>query len=52
MTLSVLMSVYKSERPEFLDRSLQSIISDQTEKPDMVILVQDGFLDNDLLKVI
>ena len=52
MTLSVLMSVYKSERPEYLDRSLQSIISDQTEKPDMVVLVQDGFLDNDLLRVI
>lgn len=52
MTLSVLMSVYKSERPEYLDRSLQSIISDQTEKPDMVVLVQDGFLDNDLQRVI
>ena len=52
MTLSVLMSVYKSERPEYLDRSLQSIISDQTEKPDVVVLVQDGFLDNDLQRVI
>lgn len=52
MKLSVLMSVYKSEKPAFLDRSLQSVWDDQILKPDEIILVQDGPLGDELLQVI
>ena len=46
------MSVYKSEKPAYLDRSLQSVWDDQTLKPDEIILVQDGPLGDELLQVI
>lgn len=52
MKISVLMSVYKSEKPAYLDRSLQSVWDDQTLKPDEIILVQDGPLGDELLQVI
>ena len=52
MKISVLMSVYKSEKPAYLDRSLQSVWDDQTLKPDEIILVQDGSLGDELLQVI
>lgn len=39
--ISVLMSVYDKERPEYLDRSLRSIYS-QSLPPDEVVLVEDG----------
>lgn len=41
-SLSVVMSVYESEKPEFFDRSMKSIWTDQTHRPDEIILVQDG----------
>lgn len=46
------MSVYKSEKPAYLNRSLQSIWDDQTRKPDEIILVQDGPVGEDLTLVI
>lgn len=46
------MSVYKSEKPTYLDRSLQSVWEDQTRKPDEVILVQDGPVADELSSVI
>ena len=52
MSISVLMSVYQSEAPQYLDRALQSIWTDQTLKPNEVILIQDGKLGNELLAVI
>lgn len=52
MSISVLMSVYQSEVPQYLDRALQSIWTDQTLKPNEVILIQDGKLGNELLAVI
>ena len=52
MKISVLMSVYKSEKPAYLDRSLRSVWDDQTLKPDEIILVQDGPLGDELLQVI
>lgn len=52
MTISVLMSVYQSEVPQYLDRALQSIWTDQTLKPNEVILIQDGRVGNELLGVI
>ena len=46
------MSVYKSEKPEYLERSLQSIWDDQICKPNKIILVQDGPVGIDLTKVL
>ena len=36
------MSVYKSERPDYLDRALHSIWDEQELKPDEIVLIQDG----------
>jgi len=52
MTISVLMSVYKSEHPAFMDRSLHSIWTDQTLKPDQIILIKDGPIGEDLQEVV
>ena len=46
------MSVYRSEKPQYLDRALQSVWDDQVRKPDEIILVQDGPLGEELLQVI
>lgn len=42
MKISVLMSVYKSEKGLMLQRALQSVWDDQTQKPDQIVLVVDG----------
>lgn len=52
MSISVLMSVYRSERPEHLDESLKSIWTDQTVKPDEIILIEDGPLGDGLEQTI
>ena len=52
MTIAVLMSVYKSEKADRLDRCMKSIWDDQTLKPNQVILVEDGPLPEKLHKVI
>lgn len=52
MKISVLMSVYKAEKPQYLDRALQSIWDDQTYKPLDIILVEDGALTPELDKII
>ena len=52
MTISVLMSVYKSEKGAFLDRSLQSVWDDQTRKPEQIVLIEDGTLTEELYVVI
>lgn len=52
MKISVLMSVYRSEKPPYLDRALQSVWDDQVRKPDEIVLVQDGPLGDELLQVI
>lgn len=44
---SVLMSVYFKENPEFLLKSLNSVIN-QTVKPDEIVLVKDGKLTPEL----
>lgn len=51
-TISVLMSVYKSEQPIFLDRALKSVWDDQTLKPSQIILVEDGPLGEALEAII
>lgn len=52
MTISVLLSVYKSENPSYLDCALQSVWTDQTLKPDEIVLIEDGPLSDILLAVI
>lgn len=52
MTFSVLLSVYKSEKATYLDRAIQSIWSDQSLKPDEIVLIEDGPLGGELLQVI
>lgn len=52
MTISVLMSVYAKENPEWLDRAMYSIWDEQTLKPDEIVLVQDGTLPTELSDVV
>ena len=42
MSISVLMSVYRAEKAERLDRAMKSIWDDQTLKPSQIILIKDG----------
>jgi len=52
MDFSVLMSVYIKESPEFLEKSLESVLITQTLTPSDVVLVKDGPLTNELEDVI
>jgi glycosyltransferase involved in cell wall biosynthesis len=52
MNISVLMSVYKSEKPSHLECALQSVWDDQTIKPSQIVMVVDGMLDKELDMVI
>lgn len=46
------MSVYKSDKAAFLDRSLHSVWTQQTLKPNQIVLVEDGWLPDELQAVI
>ena len=52
MSISVLMSVYRSEQEACLQRALRSVWDDQTRKPDQIVLVEDGPLPVQLEQVI
>ena len=52
MSISVLMSVYKSEKGPLLERALQSVWDDQTRKPDQIVLIEDGPLPAELEEVV
>lgn len=52
LTISVLMSVYRSEKGEYLDRSLQSVWDDQTRKPEQIVLIEDGAIPEELELII
>lgn len=47
MKFSVLLSVYKNEKPEYLQMALQSIVK-QTLLPDEIVIVEDGILTPEL----
>lgn len=49
---SVLMSVYKSDKAEYLLRALESVSFEQTLKPNQIVLVIDGPVDDEIHKVI
>lgn len=51
MKFTVLMSVYKKEKAEYLKLALDSVIN-QTLTPDEIVLVQDGKLTKELYTVI
>lgn len=48
---SVLMSLYKKEKPEYLKLAIESMLN-QTVKPDEIVLVEDGELTEELYKVL
>ena len=50
--LSVLMSIYHKEKPEYFDQAMDSIWEHQTVKPDQVVLVEDGPLTTELYDAI
>ena len=50
--LSVLMSIYHKEKPEYFNQAMDSIWEHQTVKPDQVVLVEDGPLTTELYDVI
>lgn len=47
MQFSVLMSVYKNEKAEYLDLALHSMV-EQTLKPNEIVVVEDGLLTEEL----
>ena len=49
---SVLMSVYKNDDPDFLKLALESIYDNQTVKPDEIVVVFDGPLNDKLYAVL
>lgn len=52
ISFSVLLSIYKNEKPYFLHESLNSITELQILKPNEIILVKDGLLTEELDEVI
>lgn len=52
MKISVLMSVYKNDDPKALAVALKSIYEDQTRKPDEIVVVFDGLLNDELYNVL
>lgn len=52
MRISVIMSTYYKEKPEYIDEALRSIWTTQIRRPDEIILVEDGTLPAELEKVI
>lgn len=52
MNFSVLLSIYHKENSEYFKLALNSIWDDQILKPTEIVLVQDGFLGDELLSVI
>lgn len=52
MTISVLISTYHKERPDYLDAALRSVWTEQERKPDQIVLIEDGPLTEGLYSVI
>lgn len=49
---SVCMSVYKNDKPEYVDIAIQSIFIKQTTKPNEIVLVVDGPISEELESLI
>lgn len=48
---SVLMSLYKKEKPEYLDLAIKSML-EQTLPPDEIVIVKDGEITGELQKIL
>lgn len=48
MKFSVVMSVYRNDKPEYFIRAVESVTSLQTRKPDEVLIVVDGPVPSEL----
>ena len=51
MRISVLMSIYKKEKPEYFRETMESILA-QTRQPEEIVLIEDGTLTPELDAVI
>jgi glycosyltransferase involved in cell wall biosynthesis len=51
MSISVLMSIYYKEKPEYFHQAMESIWDKQTLRPNEIILIEDGELSKELYKV-
>jgi glycosyltransferase involved in cell wall biosynthesis len=51
-SISVVMSIYKSENAHYFEECLESIWTAQTLKPKQIIIIQDGELPDSLLEVL
>lgn len=51
LKFSVLMSVYKNEKPEYLKQAIESIVN-QTLMPNEIVIVKDGLLTDELNQVV
>lgn len=49
---TVLLSIYKKEKPEYFEEALTSIYDNQVVKPSEIIIVEDGKLTDELYKVV
>jgi glycosyltransferase involved in cell wall biosynthesis len=52
MKFSVLLSLYRGENPDYLNRSLVSIWDEQILRPDQIVLVKDGPLTDELNEIV
>ena len=52
MRISVLMSLFSKERPDYFDLSMKSVWNDQTRKPDEIVLVEDGPVTTELESIV
>lgn len=46
------MSTYCKEKPNYLNEAMNSIWTEQTRKPDQIVLVEDGILTQELYEII
>ena len=51
-TFSVAMCVYGKDNPEWFDRALESVLIEQTVKPNELVLVVDGPINDNLKRII
>lgn len=52
MIFSVITSVYKNDKPEYIRVALDSLLVQQTVKPDEIVLVQDGPVSHETSKLL
>lgn len=51
-TVSILMSVYAKDNPAYLDEAIASIWTEQTRRPDQIVLIKDGPLTAEVEEVV